>query len=205
MAGPGEKKIKNVNFTSLYPYVNKYGRYPIGHPTIITEKFGDVDEYEGLIKCKVLPPRGLYHPVLPYKASGRLMFPLCAKCAEILQQSSCLHRDEERALMGTWVTLELKKALDKGYKLLQTYEVWHFDKVAVYDPDTEEGGLFADYVNAFLKMKQEASDWPSWCQTDGQKHQYIRRYFDKEGIRLEWDKIKKNPGMRAIAKLMVNR
>ena len=134
-------KIKYVDFTSLYPYVNKYGRYPVGHPTIITENFGDVDVYEGLIKCKVLPPRGLYHPVLPYKASGRLMFPLCAKCAETLQQSSCLHRDEERALMGTWVTLELKQALDKGYKLLQTYEVWHFDKVAVYDPDTKEGGL----------------------------------------------------------------
>ena len=79
-AGPGEK-IKYVDFTSLYPYINKYGKYPIGHPTIITENFRDVSQYEGLVKCKVLPPRGLYHPVLPYKTCGHLMFPLCAACS----------------------------------------------------------------------------------------------------------------------------
>ncbi|XP_022093113.1 uncharacterized protein LOC110980591 [Acanthaster planci] len=202
-AGPNEK-IKYVDFTSLYPYVNKYGKYPIGHPTVITENFGDVSEYEGLIKCKVLPPRGLYHPVIPYKASGRLMFPLCAKCAETLQQPPCQHSDDDRSLIGTWVTLELQKALVKGYTLVKIYEVWRFYEVAHYDPDTKEGGLFADYVNAFLKMKQGASDWPVWCQTDEQKHQYIERYFDKEGIRLEWGNIKKNPGLRAIAKLMLN-
>ena len=200
-----DEKIKYVDFTSLYPYVNKYGRYPVGHPTIITENFSDVSEYEGLIKCKVLPPRGLYHPVLPYKAYGRLMFPLCSKCCESLEQSPCQHSDEEHTLTGTWVTLELHKALQMGYRLLKIYEVWHFDELARYDPDTKEGGLFAEYVNAFLKMKQEASDWPAWCQTDEQKHQYIERYFDKEGIKLDWKNIKKNPGLRAIAKLMLNR
>ena len=200
-----DEKIKYVDFTSLYPYVNKYGRYPVGHPTIITENFRDVSEYEGLIKCKVLPPRGLYHPVLPYKACGRLMFPLCSKCCESLEQSPCQHSDEEHTLTGTWVTLELHKALQMGYRLLKIYEVWHFDELARYDPDTKEGGLFAEYVNAFLKMKQEASDWPAWCQTDEQKHQYIERYFDKEGIKLDWKNIKKNPGLRAIAKLMLNR
>ena len=98
--------------------------------------------------------------------------------------------------------MEVQKALEKGYKLLQIHEVWHFNEVKFYDSDTKEGGLFADYVNAFLKMKQEASDWPSWCRTDEQRHQYIRRYCEKEGIHLEWDKIKKNPGLRAIAKHM---
>ena len=51
-AGPGEN-IKYVDFTSLYPYVNQYGKYPVGHPTIITESFRDINEYEGLVKCKV--------------------------------------------------------------------------------------------------------------------------------------------------------
>ena len=122
-----------------------------------------------------------------------------------MQHTSCLHSDGERALMGTWVTVELQKALDKGYRLEKIYEVWHFDEVAVYDPDSKEGGLFAAYVNAFLKLKQEASDWPSWCKTEDLKRQYIQQYFEKEGIELEWDHIKKNPGLRAIAKLMLNR
>ena len=133
------------------------------------------------------------------------MFPLCSKCCECLEQSLCQHSDEERTLTGTWVTLELHKALQMGYTLTKIHEVWHFDEIARYDPDTKEGGLFAEYVNAFLKMKQEASDWPTWCQTSEQKHQYIKQYFDREGIELDWENIKKNPGLRAIAKLMLNR
>ena len=28
----------------------------------------------------VLPPHGLFHPVLPYRHAGKLTFPLCASC-----------------------------------------------------------------------------------------------------------------------------
>ncbi|XP_033103137.1 uncharacterized protein LOC117105940, partial [Anneissia japonica] len=196
--------IKYVDFTSLYPFVNKVGIYPIGHPIIITEHFKDITEYEGVIKCKVLPPKGLYHPVLPYRASGRLMFPLCSKCCESLVQSPCEHSDDDRALEGTWVTLELIKALNKGYRVLKIFEVWHFENTLVYDPVTKDGGLFTAYVNAFLKLKQEASDWPSWCKTKEQRDTYVQLYFEKKGIVLNPHNIKKNPGLRALAKLMLN-
>ena len=54
-----EKKIKYYDVTSLYPFINKTRKRPLGHPTNITENFGKTDQYEGLIKCKVLLPRGL--------------------------------------------------------------------------------------------------------------------------------------------------
>jgi hypothetical protein len=54
---------------SLYPYICKYYKFPIGHPII---HVGDAckDEeaclhLEGLIKCSIVPPIKLYHPVLP--------------------------------------------------------------------------------------------------------------------------------------------
>ena len=53
-------------------------------------------------------------------------------------------------------------------------------------------------------MKQEASGWPSWCNTEDDKQRYIDDYFEKEGIRLDYEKIVKNPGLRALAKLMLN-
>ncbi|GFU17785.1 uncharacterized protein TNCV_722021 [Trichonephila clavipes] len=40
---------KYIDFTSLYPWVNKYCEYPVGHPEIITEDFRDIDSYFGLI------------------------------------------------------------------------------------------------------------------------------------------------------------
>ena len=61
------KTISYYDVISLYPFINKTGKVPFGHPEIITEDFGNLDEYEGLIKCKVLPPKGLFHPVLPCK------------------------------------------------------------------------------------------------------------------------------------------
>lgn len=90
-------------------------RYPVGHPEIITENFKDVEQYFGLIKCKVLPPRGLFHPVLPYRFSSKLLFPLCRVCCESSQQETCQHADTERAIIGTWVTEEVKKAIEMGY------------------------------------------------------------------------------------------
>jgi hypothetical protein len=43
------------------------------------------------------------------------MFSLCRLCTEINQQTPCHHNNEERAFTGTWVTDELKMAVDKGY------------------------------------------------------------------------------------------
>lgn len=37
------------------------------------------------------------------------------------------------------------------------------------------------------------------------KQKYIDDYFEKEGVRLDYDNIQKNPGLRSLAKLMLNR
>ena len=73
----GEEKIRYVDFTSLCPWTNKNTPAVIGHPKIISENFQDLSAYFGLVKCIVLPPRGLSHPILPYRTQGKLMFPLC--------------------------------------------------------------------------------------------------------------------------------
>jgi len=36
------------------------------------------------------------------------------------------------------------------------------------------------------------------------RQQYIREYYEHEGIQLEYDNIKKNPGLRTLAKMMLN-
>jgi G:T-mismatch repair DNA endonuclease (very short patch repair protein) len=199
------EQIHYIDFTSLYPWVNKYMMYPVGHPDIITENFKPITEYEcGIAKVKVLPPRGLYHPVLPYTSQGKLKFPLCKSCADREQQSPCQCSDSDRAIVGVWCTPELHKALEKGYKILTTYEVYHWPKYTKYDRTTGEGGLFTTYVNTFLKFKQQASDWPEWCKTEEDKKKYLSDYALNEGIQLDWDTIERNPGLRSVAKLCLN-
>ena len=49
-------------------------------------------------------------------------------------------------------------------------------------------------------MKQEASGWPSWCKTEDDKQRYIDDYFEKEDIRLEYEKIVEQTCTSSISK-----
>ncbi|XP_070560096.1 uncharacterized protein [Ptychodera flava] len=200
-----DEEIHYVDITSLHPYVHKYCKYPIKHPKVRTKNIVlPVQLYLGLVKCRVLPPRNLYFPVLPLRVEKKLMFPLCRICADTKQQSPCEHNDEQRSFVGTWTTPELAKAVEKGYKIVKVFEVWHYREREVYNRESHTGGLFTDYINTFLKLKQESSGWPSWCQTEDDQDRYIREYYDREGILLDKTKIHRNPGQRALAKLMLN-
>ncbi|XP_020298587.1 uncharacterized protein LOC109862847, partial [Pseudomyrmex gracilis] len=105
----GTEKIRYVDVCFLYPYVLKTGAFPIGHPKILVGQkecaslIGampgvDISAVEGLVRCRVLPPRNLFHPVLPYRVQGKLLFALCRSCCENFSQTQCLHenpRDRE--------------------------------------------------------------------------------------------------------------
>ena len=199
------ERIMYVDFTSLYPWVNKTARYPIGHPEVIRSNFKSIDDYFGLIQCVVLPPSDLYIPLLPSKPDdGKLTFALCYTCAKNHQQTPCRHGDKARMFRGVWFSEELKKAVQLGYKIVKFEEVWHFKDSTVYDPQTKTGGIFAEYINTFLKVKQESSGWPAGVTTDAEQAKYIRDYYEVEGIRLEREKIKHNPGLRAVSKSILN-
>ena len=65
-------------------------------------------------------------------------------------------------------------------------------------------GLFAEYVNTWLKIKEEASGWPAGCKTQESQAQHLHDYAQREGIRLDYDHIDRNPGRHALAKMMLN-
>ena len=182
----------------------QYGEFPVGLPSILTENFDFNFKYFGIIKCKLLPPKGLYIPVIPIKTRNKLVFPLCHTCAINDIQVNCNHNSEERALTGTWCTLEVDKAILKSYKLLEIYEVWHWEKREKYDPIKKTGGIFTNYINMALKLKQEASGYPSNCITDEDKDNYIKDFFEHEGVTLNKENIAYNSIKRLISKLIAN-
>ena len=193
----GDEKIRYLDVTSEYPFVNKYKQYPVGHHVQITKNFQPVDQYFGLIQCQVLPPRSLNLPVLPCRFSKKLTFALCRTCAETQQSTTCRHTDDERMLTGTWCTPEVLHAVSRGYHVVEISEVWHSSQV--------EKQLSADYVDKFLKIKTEASGWPASCVTEEQRQEYLGEFQQKEGIKLDQVKVTPNPGLRSLAKLCLNR
>ena len=199
---PGER-IYYDDFISLYPSILKYERFPTGHPEIVLENFKPLDEYFGLIKCKILPPTNLHIPVLPQKGA-KLVFSLCRSCGEISQQAGCDHTDEERALIGSWCTPEVQEAVDRGYRILKIYEVWDFKTSSKYNATTREHGLFSKYVDTFFKLKLQYSGWPPGCETETGKDAFIEKILRTEGVKLEKSEIRKNSGLRTMAKLLLN-
>lgn len=204
------EKIFYYDYKSLYPYVNKYGRYPVGHPEIISQPpVEDVldRKFFGLIRCTVVPPTDLYHPVLPYKYHKKLTFPLCAACVHQYIDTSplekavddCDHSDNERALKGTWCTPELYKALDKGYRLLHADQMYHWD-----EETQTRVGLFGDYIDTWLQLKEEASGYPDDCTTEEEREDHRQEWEEHEGIVLDPDQIEYNPGKRTLSKQMLN-
>jgi hypothetical protein len=184
-----------VDFTSLYPWTNLHCLYPVGHPTIITSNFSALESYFGLVQCSVLPPQNLLHGVLPVRAQGRLMFPLCRSCVETLQVDPCKHSEEERLLFGIWVSEELKQAVKYGYQIKHIYSVHHFDRTSKE--------LFSGYIQTFFKLKLAASQRPE-NETPEELQRFISELKERDGIDIQPDDFHDNPGLRSIAKLCCN-
>jgi len=218
-----DEKGYYYDFTSLYPAILKYKKFPIGHPIRVTKNFANLREnsrctlecscqgdshislpYFGIIKVTVLPPQDLHIPVLPMRINGKLKFPLCRKCSELESKTSCTCSSENRMFTQTYCTPELEVALNMGYKLIKIHQVLHWDNSSVYNTETKSGGLFSEYINTFLQMKQQASGFPDNVTTEKEKDEYIQNYFHHEGVKLEKDKISKNPGLRSLSKLALN-
>ena len=197
VAGENEE-IRYVDVTSLYPWVNKNCPYPIGHPRIITQPVDQsLESYFGLATVDIHPPAGLFHPVLPVRCGQKLTFPLPFLCPG---GASPTHVDQNPLLPSfrrrSHATRDLVHARAGQSRRKGVHP--HFP------PEQRQTGLFANYVNTWLKIKQESAGWPSWCQTLEQKRDYILRYQEREGIRLDIASIAKNLSRKAMAKLMLN-
>jgi len=129
------ESVQYCDIMSLYPYICKYFKFPIGHPIIhVGDACADIEaclKMGGLMKCKIVPPDDLYHPVLLYRCDKKLLFCLCQACVlEHNATSECRHLgDTERYLEGTWLIDDVRLAVDKGYKILEILEVYEYSHV----------------------------------------------------------------------------
>ena len=200
--GP-DTKMRYADFTSMYPAVCKYGRFPSGTP--IKHEFskaqgckgisGLPSELQALLEpdCKglgvfcvdVYCPQKLYLPVLPSKSDGkggsaaRLMFDLQPK----------FHK--------SYTNLELRLARSKGYLVSHVYYCYY------WEPEKVITGLFQGYVDLWLKHKQQAAGFKGDAKA---KLAYCAEYLDNEGVRLDPSCIakEKNNGLYQVSKFYLN-
>jgi len=71
---------------------------------------------------------------------------------------------------------EVRLAVEKGYRILEIYEVYEY-QVTQYSPETGEGGHFMVYINTFLKLKAEANGYPGWVRSPAGEEMYIQSFL----------------------------
>ena len=109
--------IQYVDVMSLYPYICKYFKFPIGHPIIeggnSCKNKDACLQLEGFIKYSIVPPE-MYHLIFTCRSNNNLLLCLCRSCVfERNISGECGHlRDDESALAGTWVIDEVRLALE---------------------------------------------------------------------------------------------
>ncbi|KAL3087668.1 hypothetical protein niasHT_028974 [Heterodera trifolii] len=213
---PGQK-ISYKDFTSLYPWTNFSTDYPLGHPKIISFPVNEQtvnwrspsdNPYKGLLKVLLLPPNNsIKVTVMPIKFDERLLFPLCQKCAKHItakypnglkdNEYSCPHfNPNDRAFVSTCTHLELNAALEAGYTARKLFHVLQYDQWS--------NNVFKSYVSEMMALKIHATGFPSWCESEEQKREYIEECWMKFAIKLDKEKMKSEPGKRYIAKLCLN-
>ena len=166
------------DYVSLYPSVmiNKKNTFPVGVPQELygrslpsvkeIENRIKIDDYFGLVFADILPPDNMLIPILPYRAHNKLFFGLCTKCIDTLYKGNCKHNDSERTLASVVIpSVEVKHALNNGYKLVNVHEIWNFEK-------NEE--LFHEFFCKLITMKVEASGYPSYVKTEEDKKNILK-------------------------------
>ena len=199
------QRIVYKDICSLYPFIQK-GQFdfPVGPPEIkmahqaptsseLEREIKD-DVFFGIARVDVLAPSDLEIPVLYIKIKGKLVFPLCTKCAKRADHSKeCKHKDKQRKLSGSYASVELKLALRKGYRIVEVFEVWYFQR---------DSTVFMEYQKRFLRDKIEASGVPPEYENNVQA--YIDLIKETDGIELREDKLKYSKAIRNLSKLGCN-
>lgn len=211
-----EKNIQMVDFVSQYPtsllgksfspYTNEQLQWflPTGVP-----KRKKIEDYVmcnklAIVKCKILPPKDLYAPFLGFKVPSILsgtyevLYGLCKTCMIYRNLHACTHIDDDRAIFGTWTSVEIHHALKLGYKICKMIDVWEYE--------TQSNTLFTDFITPFMITKiiskRDGIVHENSFTTKGKLIcQYVQEICGKN---LHENDFQNKPAERMIAKLMMN-
>ena len=98
--------------------------------------------------------------------------------------------------MDTYTSIDMKRALLVGYKVVRYFEIWHYPG----------GGkkFFKDFILNIVKRKVECSGFPLSCITKDQHEDYVKQLREQSGIKTTIDVMHQDAVGRYLNKIMAN-
>jgi hypothetical protein len=168
---------KYVDIQSLYPSVQFFDELPCGVPVWDNEpSYENTSEY-------INEHYGYIE--CDIVCPDNLHIPLLPEKKNNKLMFDLVNKDKK-----VYSSIELQRAIEVGYKVTKIYKSLTFEK---------SDNIFKGYIQNFLKIKTESAGYSGDDIDD-----YIKRYNEHCGVLLEKDKIKKNLGMKLLAKICLN-
>jgi hypothetical protein len=151
---------------SLYSHIALTNQFPVGKYEVLLHKhnlkknitfvngnfFYNGQSMKGdAAHVKVLPPSDLFRPYLPYRLNDEYShMALCRACLQNKMQKNCIHLAEDvRSFTSCYQITDLEKAVSLGYKIIEWYEVHHYQARTF---------LFTDFVKILAAQKLRNSN-----------------------------------------------
>jgi len=166
---------KYVDIQSLYPSVQYFDELPCGIPVWVD---GVENDLELFVKNN-------YGYIECDVECPDIHIPLLPE-----KKNNKLMFDNVKKIKAVYSSIELNRAIEIGYKITKIYKALTFNKC---------DDLFKGYIQNFLKIKTECAGYKG-DDIDA----YIERYYKGCGVLLDKNKIKKNSGMKLLAKICLN-
>lgn len=126
-------KLWVYDINSLYPSVMKKHEYPLPNSVRIIKKqdfsINYINNFEGVSKVRIKTPDNLDKPFLAFKHKGKLIFP-------------------KGTFTGYYNHVELRKALELGYKILEIKGDYQVIYTKTFRP-------FKEFVDVFYKIRNQ--------------------------------------------------
>lgn len=160
--------------------------FPVGHPVVIKENFGDPLQYFGILKVTLTPPTDLLIPVIGSRTDNKFLFDL-------------------RKKVETVTSVELALAVEMGYVINEVHEVHHWEEKSC--------DLFKDYVCNFYTMKLKAGGWNKFglggeltSELENARQRFIADHRNYMGLDVDYESMcaEYNPAMYQVAKVCLN-
>ncbi len=171
------KYLKYVDVQSMYPYVMHTQQYPVGRPTVYTGSECTEQKLRdsfGFVCVDIDPP------------------------VQYVHHPALVHKKDNKLVATlepwnntTFTTVEILDALDQGWRLKKIY--W------IQDYADKSDTLFKEYISLLVAQKIHSSSDPP-----PDFDELAQRWEQRFGVKLDRSKMRKNPGLRALAKLMLN-
>lgn len=145
---------------------------------LVGESHDYIDDFNGIIMVDIIPPKDMYHPLLPVFDSDS------KKCL-----FSC-----EPIVGKVFLSPMLKVAIKYGYRVTKIYRADRYKMLP---------SKWIGLLGAMYKIKYYSSKNQSDMSEDLQEH-HRAFYHDNFGIALDFNQCEKRPALKRSSKVLIN-